>query len=140
MRHARALSLIEVVFAIVILGLAIPPLLVQVSAGVQAQETALIQQNLSQLAAERMNEIFADHANPTRGFAYIQGGVYPNETAPRGLTGYGRQTEIREVSAVNYVTPQAGTGLKRFRVTATGPRNQSLVVESFVSDTPGAPP
>jgi type II secretory pathway pseudopilin PulG len=140
MTRRRALALIEVVFAIVILGLAVPALMIQISTGVKHQETAFIQQSLTQLAAERMNEIFADHANPTRGYVYIQGSAYPNEAAPRGLLGYGRQTEIREVSAVDYITPQSGTGLKRFRITVTGPRSQSLVVESFVGDTPGASP
>jgi type II secretory pathway pseudopilin PulG len=140
MTRQRALALVEVVFAIVILGLAVPPLLIQVSTGVKYQETAFIQQNLTQLAGERMNEIFADHANPTRGYAYIQSGAYPTETAPRGLIGYGRQTEIREVSTADYITPQSGTGIKRFRITVTGPRNQSLVLESFVGDTPGASP
>ena len=136
-RH-RALSLIEVVFAIVILGLAVPPLLLQISAGVQAQETALVQNNLCQLAAERMNEIFADHADPTRGYGAILAAAYPDEVAPSGVPGYSRHTEIREVSTTNYLTPQAGTGLKRFKITVSGPRGQTLVIESFVSDTPGA--
>ena len=79
----RGLSLIEVVLAIVILGLAVPPLLLSISAGVQQQQSTMIEQNLVQLASERMWGIFTDHADPTRGYAAITAAAYPNETAPR---------------------------------------------------------
>ena len=134
----RGLSLIEVVLAIVILGLAVPPLMFAMVAGIQQQEAVLVQQDLSQLASERMWAIFADHANPTRGYDYIVNAAYPNETTPRGLTGYTRQTTIKEVSATDYVTEQADSGIKRFRVVVTGPQSALLVIESFVTGVPGA--
>ena len=43
----RALSLVELIIGIVILGLAIPPLVVQVGTGVRQQAAALVQQNLT---------------------------------------------------------------------------------------------
>jgi prepilin-type N-terminal cleavage/methylation domain-containing protein len=138
MRARRALSLIEVVLAMVILGVAVPPLLLQISASVQQQETALIEQNLVQLASERMWAVFTDHADPTHGYDAIVAATYPDETAPNGLTGYVRRTEIREVSPDDYVTSQPGSGIKRLRVTVTGPRTLKLTVESFVTDIPGA--
>jgi len=138
MTNRRALSLIEVVIAIVILGLAVPPLMFQMAAGLQQQQAALVQQELTQLASERMWEVFADHANPTRGYDYIEDSAYPDETTPRGLTGYTRQTTIKEVSPMDYATPQAGSGIKRFRVLVSGPQGGSLVIESFVTDVPGA--
>ena len=58
MRARHALSLIEVVVAMVLLGLAVPPLLLQIAAGVKQQEATLIQQNLAHLASERMWQIF----------------------------------------------------------------------------------
>jgi type II secretory pathway pseudopilin PulG len=128
------LSLIEVVLAIVILGLAVPPLMFAMSAGIQQYEATLIQQDLSQLAAERMWEIFADHADPTRGYDYIADAAYPDEPAPRGLTGYTRQTTIREVSPADYVTAEPDSGIKRFRIVVSGPQSTSLVIESFVAD------
>jgi type II secretory pathway pseudopilin PulG len=138
MRKLRGLSLVEVVIAIVILGLAVPPLLFQMAAGIQQQEATLVQQDLTQLASERMWEIFADHANPTRGYTYIEDSAYPDETAPRGLDGYTRHTTIREVSPSDYVTPEADSGIKRFRILVTGPGGGSLVIESFVTNVPGA--
>jgi type II secretory pathway pseudopilin PulG len=138
MSTRRALSLIEVVLAMVILALAVPPLLLQIAAGVQQQEVALIQRNLAQLASEKMWQVFTDHADPTRGYSAIVVAAYPPETAPAGLTGYTRTTEVREVSPVDYITPTAGSGIKRFRVQVSGPRGQSLTVESFVTNIPGA--
>jgi len=138
MRARHALSLIEVVVAMVLLGLAVPPLLLQIAAGVKQQEATLIQQNLAHLASERMWQIFTDHADSTHGYDAIIAAAYPNETAPDGLMGYTRKTEVREVSPTDYITPQAGSGVKRFRIQVSGPRNQSLTVESLVTDIPGA--
>jgi prepilin-type N-terminal cleavage/methylation domain-containing protein len=138
MRLRRGLSLVEVVLAIVILGLAVPPLMFAMAAGIQQQEATLVQQDLTQLASERMWEVFADHANPTRGYDYIVNAAYPDEIAPRGLTGFARQTTIKEVSPTDYATEQADSGIKRFRVVVSGPQNASLVIESFVTDVPGA--
>jgi prepilin-type N-terminal cleavage/methylation domain-containing protein len=137
MTARRGLSLIEVVLAIVILGLAVPPLLISITAGAQQQQSTMIEQNLVQLASERMWGIATAHADPTHGYAAINTAAYPDETAPRALTGYTRRTEIREVSPADYITTQAGSGIKRFRVTVTGPGNHTLTVESFVTDVPG---
>jgi len=134
----RALSLIEVVLAIVILGLAVSPLAVQLTVGARQQAAALIQQNLTQLASERMWEIAADHAHPSRGYSYITEKAYPDETAPRGLNGYTRQTVIREVSPTDYVSQKTGSGIKRVRIVVTGPEKRSLTVESFIADVSGS--
>ena len=134
----RGLSLIEVVLALVVLGLAAPALLISISAGARQQTAALVQENLLELAAERNSEICADHANPARGYGYIVPSAYPAETSPWGLSGYTRQTEIREVSATDFVTVQAGSGIKRFRVIVRGPGGHAFAIESFVTDIPGA--
>ena len=137
-KRRRGLSLIEVVLTIVILGLAVPPLTSQLASAVKQQETFLVQQNLNRLASERMWEVFADHTNPTRGFAYIVDTAYPAETDPDSLSGYTRATTILEVDPADYVTPQPGSGVKRFRIVVTGPADQTLAVESFVTSIPGA--
>lgn len=138
MNARRGLSLIEVILALVILAIAVPPLMLQIGAGIEQQEAALIQQTLVHLASEKMWQVFTDHADPTRGYSAIVPAAYPAETAPDGLAGYARTTEVREVSPANYLTPQPGSGVKRFRIQVSGPRGQSLSVESFVTDIPGA--
>ncbi len=134
----RALSLIEVILAMVILALTVPPLLLQVAAGVQQQAAVQIEQNLVRLASARMWQVFTDHADPAHGYDAITAAAYPEEAAPDGLAGYTRRTDVREVSPADYVTPQAGSGVKRFRVQVSGPQDHSLTVESLVTDIPGA--
>jgi type II secretory pathway pseudopilin PulG len=138
MSRRRGLSLVEVVMTIIILGLAVPPLLFQLAAGVQQQEATLIQQNLVELSSERMWEVFADHADPTRGYAYIADAAYPLENAPRTLTGYTRRTTVLEVDPNDYISTQPGSGIKRFLIVVTGPKSHSLRIESFVADVGGA--
>ncbi len=138
MSGRRGLSLVEVVVAIVVLGLAVPPVIVQISVAARAQAVAVVEQNLNQLATERIGEVFADQVNKSRGFNYIQTAAYPTESAPRSMTGYTRQTEVREVSSTDFVTPAPGSGIKRFRVIVTGPDGERITVESFVVDLLGA--
>ncbi len=137
MTGRRGLSLIEVVVTIVILGLAIPPLLIQIGGAVRQQEMAYVQQNLTHLASERLWEVFAAHADPTRGYDAIIGKAYPDEKAPDGLTGYERRTELREVSSKDFITAEPGSGIKRLRIITSGPNGQALTIESFVTDVPG---
>ncbi len=131
--HRRGLSLIEVVIAIVLLALAAGPLAIQLAGALQSRQQALTQHVIVQLARERMGEIYADAATPNRGYAWISPARYPAETAPHGLTGYARTTEIREVDPSDFLTPQPGSGLKRVRVRVTGPGDQQLVVDFFVA-------
>lgn len=137
-RSRRGLTLVEVIVALVVLALAVPPLLLQVAGGIERQNRSDVQQNLARLASDRLWEIFTAHANPDAGYDEIDAASYPDETAPAGLTGYARSTTIREVAPTNYSTPLTGSGIKRFRIVVTGPGGESLVLESFVTDIPGA--
>lgn len=136
MNRRRALSLIEVVLAIVILGLAVPPLMMQLGTASRAQGVAMIHMNLVQLAAQRVNEVHADRANPTRGYTYVTAANYTDEKDVGGLSGYQRVTTVREVSPTDHLTPQPGSGVKRVRVDVTGPDGSTLRVETFVADLP----
>ncbi|MGD8451487.1 MAG: type II secretion system protein [Phycisphaerae bacterium] len=137
MKRRRAMSLIEVVLAIVILGLAVPPLMIQLGTAAHAQGAAMINMNLVQLAGERVNEVHADRASPKRGYAHVIAANYPDEKDAGGLAGYQRVTTVREVSAADYLTVQPGSGIKRVRVDVTGPDGSTLRVETFVADLPG---
>jgi prepilin-type N-terminal cleavage/methylation domain-containing protein len=138
MMRRRGFSLVEVIVAMVILAIAIPPLVFQMAAGVQQQATVLIQQNLTQLAADRLWQVYEDHADPTRGYSYVVDAAYPDEEEPLELTGYSRQTTILEVSATDYTTAEPDSGIKRFRVVVRGPRDLSLVLEGLIADVGGA--
>lgn len=129
-------TLVEVVIAMVVLALVVPPLMVQFSASAAAQKSTLIEHNLLQLADERLGMVLADHANPTRGYDYVTGSNYPDETDPLGFTGYTRTTTVREVSAPDFVAASPGSGLKRVRILVTGPDSRALAIDSFVADIP----
>ena len=134
----RGLSLFEVVVAMVIMGLAIPPLFIQIAADVRQQRGSLIQTKLTRLVSQRMWEIFADHADPDRGYDYVIDSAYPDESNVDGLTDYTRLTVVLEVSAADFITPEAGSGIKRFKITVTAPDGRLTRIESFVAEIPGA--
>jgi type II secretory pathway pseudopilin PulG len=138
MIRRRAISLLEVVVAMVIMAIAIPPLFIQIAADVQQQEAFLVQRNLTHLASERLWEIYADHADPDRGFDHVAESSYPGEADAGGLTGYVRTTEVLEVSDSDYVTQTANSGVKRCRVTVTAPDGRTITIESFVAQLPTA--
>lgn len=137
--HARrrAMTLIEVVMAVAILGLVIPAIAIQIAASVKSRCGEQTDATLVQLASERLNEILADHANPKRGYAYIATTAYPAESNPHGLAGYARTTEVREVSEIDFTTPKPGGGIKRFVIDVVGPGERTLRIESAVTDVPG---
>jgi len=139
MRPRRGLSLIEVVIAIVLLALAAGPLAIQLAESLQARQQALTQQVLTQLAAGRMHEVYADAATPTRGYAWITATHYPSESDPHGMRGFRRTTTIREVDPADFLTPRPGSGLKRVQVRVTGPGGQQLVVDFFVASGSPSP-
>lgn len=136
-RH-RGLSLIEVVLALVILALALPPLALQVRAGAEAYAAARTQQQLAALAAERVTQVFADHATVSRGFEYVTSGAYPRETDAGGQPGYVRETDVAEVDPADLATPRAGAGVKRLRVRVRAPDGREMVVQTFVANAAAA--
>lgn len=133
----RGMSLIEVVLSIVILGLTVPAMVLQLHSAIAAQTAARVQGNLVMLADARINEVLADRRDPTRGYGYITAGSYPDEDAPAALERYTRQTEVREVDPTDLSSPQSGSGIKRIRITVTGPDDGMLQVETFVTDVGG---
>ena len=56
MRRERAISLFEVVVAMVIMALAVPALFMQIAGDAQQQRGFLVQRNLVRLASQRMWE------------------------------------------------------------------------------------
>lgn len=138
MSRRRAISLFEVVVAMVIMGLAIPPLFIQIAADVQQQRAFLVQRNLTRLASDRMWEIFTDHAESGRGYDYVEDSAYPDESDVEGLSGYSRSTEVIEVNTTDFISPQTDSGVKRFKVAVNGPDGRVMKIESFVVRIPGS--
>ena len=132
MTRNRALSLIEVVLAIVILALAVPPLMIQLNTAVRAQVSTMHQMMSVQLASERVGEVQAACIDIGRGYTYVDAANYPLENDAAGFSGFTRQTEVREVSTADYTTQETDSGVKRIRITVSDPEGNSLVTETFV--------
>lgn len=138
MQRRPAMSLIEVVIAMVILALAVVPISVQLRAGVDSYGQARVQTDLVELARERLCAIYLDHANPLRGYAAITAAAYPSENNAGGMSGYTRATTVKEVDPQDFKTAKAGSGVKRVKISVVGPNQKTLSIEAVVCDVPGA--
>jgi prepilin-type N-terminal cleavage/methylation domain-containing protein len=114
-RHARrALTLLEVVATLVILGIAAPALLMAVR-DATVRRASVQQQTVARwLICEKLEDITADRHSATRGWNYIAVGNYPDEATVNGFTAYSRTTAITETD-FDLVTP--GTGYRTVTVT-----------------------
>ncbi len=137
MRQRRAFTLIEAIVAIVILGIAMPAMLIALS---QAHRDRISPARASQarwIAVEKMEDVIADRSSPTRGWSYIAGTNYPVETSITGSPGYSRKVTIAETGAD---LQSVGTGFKTVTVTVewthTDGQTHSVVLATVVTEFP----
>lgn len=116
--NRRALTLLEVVCAVVIIGIAAPALLTAVRDATVRRASVQQQVVARWLACEKLEDITADRHSATRGWSYIAAGNYPAETTVTGFAGFSRTTAIVE-TGVDLTT--AGTGYRKVTVTVTYP-------------------
>ena len=121
-KKRRAATIIEVVMAIVILSIALPPL---ISAFADAAHQSIHPSNAaiaSFLATERMEEVIARRFRATDGYDAVTMPNFPNESPVAGFPGFDRTMLMLPVG--NY---------KRVRVTVTwkGGANQIFVERLF---------
>src|SRR5262249_51889229 len=101
---ARGFTLIEVVLAIVIAGIAILPLsMLFANASIRSADARNVTV-ASQLAQAKMEEIAADKRSFARGFAFLEPGRYPPETRATAFPGYRRSVTIAPDSTFDGVT------------------------------------
>jgi prepilin-type N-terminal cleavage/methylation domain-containing protein len=109
-------TLIEVVAAVVLLGIAVPPILAFLAqSGVKGvfpeRQTAAYF-----LAVEKLETIIADRHSPNRGYAYLTTANYPAETLSDGYT---RTVAFQEVAPTSLASAQSGSGYLRITVTVS---------------------
>ncbi len=131
----RALTLLEVVCAVVIIGIAAPALLTAVRDATVRRASAQQQITARWLACEKLEDITADRHSATRGWSYIASGNYPAEPSVTGFTAFSRTTTIVE-TGVDLTT--AGTGYRKVTVTVTYPDahlgTKSISIASVLTD------
>lgn len=114
----RALTLLEVVCAVVLIGIAAPAMLIAVRDATVRRASVQQQIVARWLAAEKLEDIMADRHSASRGWTYIISGNYPAEATITGFTGFSRTTTIAD-TAVDLVT--VGTGYRKVTVTVSYP-------------------
>jgi hypothetical protein len=109
-------SIIEAVAAIVLLGIAVPPILAFLLQGARGGIFPERQTTSYFLAMEKMEEIIADRHSSSRGYSYLTAAHYPDENL---ADGYVRTVAFSEVSPVDLTAPQTGSGYLKITVTVT---------------------
>jgi len=131
-RAQKGFTLIEVVLAIVIIGIALTGLLTLyqnvVNHGSQSEEYV----TAAYLTSSKMEEIIADKDN--QGYAFVIDSNYStseNLTAP--FLGYTRTLNFVEVDPNDLTTPQADSGYKRIVVNVTSPGGAVVTYETLLT-------
>jgi hypothetical protein len=130
-RRRKATSIIEIVMAIIILAVSVPPLM---SAFTQSAHNTIHPTNAtiaSFLATERMEEIVARRYRATDGYANVTTANFPNEASVTNFTRFARSVTV---SYVNSALASVGSdqGYKLVRVTVTWNSGTKSVVEERV--------
>lgn len=133
-RAARrsAASIIEVVLALVILSVGLPPLMVSFAeAAVQSIRPA--QATVAAfLATERMEEIVARRYRGPDGYAAVSEANFPAESEVLGFPGFGRSVTVRYATAtLGAAASDVGYKVARVVVTWNGGADEMAIEHAF---------
>lgn len=135
MRRQRAFTVVEAVAAIVVIGVAIPPMLWGIKQAHGYRSGQIMASRARWLAAEKLEDIIADRHSTTRGYTYVVSANYPAEAQVSGFGNFSRSVAIAETGP-DLAT--AGTGYKTITCTVgfkdgTG-TTRSLAISTVVTD------
>lgn len=138
----KGFSLIELVIVIVILGIASAGLMTVFSTGTKRSADPLLENQALQLAQEKLDIVYGDRMNPTRGYGYIENAAvnYPAEDAVAlGFPGFSRTTAVFCVTAADLDTstgaPPCASGYVHVTATVTHAALPGAVtLETLVTD------
>lgn len=134
-RRPRGLTLIEAIIAVVVIGAAVPPILLAVRDASVKRAAPIRAAQARWLAAEKLEDVIADRHSTARGYGYVVAGNYPAESSISGFAGFSRSTSIVETGAS---LSGGGTGFKTVTVAVTwrdsaGP-SRSFSLSTVVTD------
>lgn len=114
----RATTIIEVVMAIIILSVGLPPLMMAFAESA-AQSIAPVNATIASfLATERMEQVIARRYRSTAGYSEVTVANFPAETPVAGFTGFNRSVTMTELDA-NLNVSGAPVGYRSVTVTVT---------------------
>lgn len=110
-------TLLELILVTVLIGLAVPGILVLFETTSRASYTTQQVAVATNLAGERLEQVTADKFSAARGYAWIiVAGRYPVEAPVAGFVGYDRTTTVAEVNPSDLQTASPGSGYARVTV------------------------
>lgn len=135
MRARRGFTVIEAIAAVVVIGVAIPPMLWGVKQAHAYRSSQILASRARWLAVERLEDVIADRHSPTRGYGYLVSSNYPGEAQVSGFENFSRSVAFEETGP-DLVTP--GTGYMKVTCTvgftdATSTA-RSLAIATVVTD------
>ena len=98
-RRRAGVTLIECVAAVVLLGVAAPPMLLAVREAERSRADDALMHRARWLAAERLEDILADRHSRSRGFGHLQAANYPSEAAVAGFPALSRSVAFTAANA-----------------------------------------
>lgn len=113
---ARGFTLPEVIAAMTVLAIAMPPLLWSLRQSQAQGVNPVLIARARWLAVEKMEDVLADRHSTKRGYAFVVTGNYPVERKVTGFPQYGRSVSVSETAA-DLASP--GKGFKRVTVRVT---------------------
>jgi Tfp pilus assembly protein PilV len=135
LRRSGAFTLIEAIVALVVIGIAVPPMVIAVSDATVRRVDGVLATRARWLAAERLEDILADRHSSTRGYVWVTGANYASESAVSGFAGFSRSVSVSETGAT---LVGAGTGYKTCSVSVgwrdSRGRARTLTLSTVVTD------
>ncbi len=129
-RHHRTngFTLIEMIAAMVILAVAIPPMLFALRQATMDRIDPVRFSQARWLATERLEDILADWRSATRGYDFVAAANYPDESPVRDHSAFSRGVRIVE-SGPDLRTAGAGCKTVTVAVTWTDSRGRPRTLE-----------
>ncbi len=125
----RAMTLIEVAMAVLILSVGLVPLVKTFAENAQHTIAATQYSVASFLVTERMEEIIATRYRAATGYANVLQASFVNESPVTNFPAFNRTVTVQEVAS-DLSTPQTSSGIKRVTVNVawnSGTKQMQLV-------------
>lgn len=119
--NSRGFTLIEIILVIVFLSISLLATMNMMSSSVAGSMNIELINTATNLANEKMEQIFAD--KKSKGYGYVKQSNYQSESNPDGFTGFNRYVEITDQSTN-----------KKIKVRVTHANFEDIILVTFITN------